>query len=166
MFGNPRTCDGWRTYPPSCDPHKPPEQSPGAYFIHARCRFVMTTHSIIVGANGYRFYPICLRPRSCHALSDPASPVIPWVSSARKLSIPWGAVRRRATARRGCGVCIKKPRHGCRDPERMFCYDPRAGRCKKSFWGVEPKFLEPLLRFARSDVRDHIGGSKIDQGPP
>jgi hypothetical protein len=27
----------------------------------------------------------------------------------------------------------------------------------KSFWGVERKFLEPLVRFARGDVRDHIG---------
>jgi hypothetical protein len=25
------------------------------------------------------------------------------------------------------------------------------------FWGVERKFLEPLVRFARGDVRDHIG---------
>ena len=28
---------------------------------------------------------------------------------------------------------------------------------QKSFWGVERKFLEPLVRFARGDVRDHIG---------
>jgi hypothetical protein len=28
---------------------------------------------------------------------------------------------------------------------------------QKSFWGVERKFLEPLMRFARGDVRDHIG---------
>ncbi len=28
---------------------------------------------------------------------------------------------------------------------------------QKSFWGVEQKFLEPLVRFARGDVRDHIG---------
>jgi hypothetical protein len=27
---------------------------------------------------------------------------------------------------------------------------------QKSFWGVERKFLEPLMRFARGDVRDHI----------
>jgi hypothetical protein len=27
---------------------------------------------------------------------------------------------------------------------------------QKSFWGVEQKFLEPLMRFARGDVRDHI----------
>ena len=27
----------------------------------------------------------------------------------------------------------------------------------KSFWGVERKFLEPLVRFARGDVRDYIG---------
>jgi hypothetical protein len=26
-----------------------------------------------------------------------------------------------------------------------------------SFWGVERKFLEPLVRFARGDLRDHIG---------
>jgi hypothetical protein len=28
---------------------------------------------------------------------------------------------------------------------------------QKSFWGVERKFLEPLMRFARGDVRDYIG---------
>jgi hypothetical protein len=27
---------------------------------------------------------------------------------------------------------------------------------QKSFWDVEQKFLEPLMRFARDDVRDHI----------
>jgi hypothetical protein len=27
----------------------------------------------------------------------------------------------------------------------------------KVFLGVERKFLEPLVRFARGDVRDHIG---------
>jgi hypothetical protein len=56
---------------------------------------------------------------------------------------------------------------------------PRAdigdGRCnvgfgpivlKKSFWEGERKFLEPLMRFARGDVRDHIDSSKIDHGPP
>jgi hypothetical protein len=37
---------------------------------------------------------------------------------------------------------------------------------QKSFWGGERKFLEPLIRFARGDVRDHIGRSKIDNGPP
>jgi hypothetical protein len=31
---------------------------------------------------------------------------------------------------------------------------------KKSFWGVERKFLEPLMRFMRSDVRDHIVSHK------
>jgi hypothetical protein len=28
---------------------------------------------------------------------------------------------------------------------------------QKSFWGVERKFLEPLMRFALGDVRDHVG---------
>jgi hypothetical protein len=28
---------------------------------------------------------------------------------------------------------------------------------QKSFWSVERKFLEPLLRFAHGDARDHIG---------
>jgi hypothetical protein len=27
---------------------------------------------------------------------------------------------------------------------------------QKSFWGGERKFLDPLMRFARGDVRDHI----------
>jgi len=37
---------------------------------------------------------------------------------------------------------------------------------QKSFWGGERKFLEPLMRFMRDDVRDHIVSSKIDHGPP
>jgi hypothetical protein len=37
---------------------------------------------------------------------------------------------------------------------------------QKSFWGVEEKFLEPLVRCVRGDVRDHIALSKIDDGPP
>src|ERR1700680_1820645 len=36
---------------------------------------------------------------------------------------------------------------------------------QKSFWGGERKFLEPLMRFTRGDVRDHIVSSKIDHGP-
>jgi hypothetical protein len=35
----------------------------------------------------------------------------------------------------------------------------------KSFWGSERKFLEPLMRLTRGDVRDHIDSSKIDHGP-
>jgi hypothetical protein len=37
---------------------------------------------------------------------------------------------------------------------------------QKSFWGGERKFLEPLMRFARADVRDYIVSSDIDHGPP
>jgi hypothetical protein len=37
---------------------------------------------------------------------------------------------------------------------------------RKSFWGGERKFLEPLMRLTRGDVRDHIISSKIDHGPP
>jgi hypothetical protein len=37
---------------------------------------------------------------------------------------------------------------------------------QKSFRGADRKFLEPLVRFMRGDVRDHIGSSKIDHGPP
>jgi hypothetical protein len=37
---------------------------------------------------------------------------------------------------------------------------------QKSFRGGERKFLEPLMRLARGDVRDHIASSKIDHGPP
>jgi hypothetical protein len=36
---------------------------------------------------------------------------------------------------------------------------------QKAFWGVERKFLEPLMRLARGDVRDHIVSPKIDHGP-
>ena len=37
---------------------------------------------------------------------------------------------------------------------------------QNSFWGDERKFLEPLMRFTRGDVRDHIVSSKIDHGSP
>jgi hypothetical protein len=37
---------------------------------------------------------------------------------------------------------------------------------QKSFRGADRKFLEPLVRFMRGDVRNHIGSSKIDHGPP
>jgi hypothetical protein len=36
---------------------------------------------------------------------------------------------------------------------------------KKPFWGDERKFLEPLMRLTRGDVRDHIALAKIDDGP-
>jgi hypothetical protein len=36
----------------------------------------------------------------------------------------------------------------------------------KVFWGDGQKFLEPLMRFTRGDVRDHIASFKIDHGPP
>jgi hypothetical protein len=35
---------------------------------------------------------------------------------------------------------------------------------KKSFWGDERKFLEPLMRFARGDMRDHMVSHKNDHG--
>ena len=37
---------------------------------------------------------------------------------------------------------------------------------QKSFWEGERKFLEPLMCFARGEVRDHIVSSKIDHGSP
>jgi hypothetical protein len=37
---------------------------------------------------------------------------------------------------------------------------------QKSFRDGERKFLEPLMRLARGDVRDHIASSKIEHGPP
>jgi hypothetical protein len=37
---------------------------------------------------------------------------------------------------------------------------------QKSFWVGERKFLKPLMRFARGDMRDHIASSKIDHGSP
>ena len=36
---------------------------------------------------------------------------------------------------------------------------------QNGFWGGERKFLEPLRRFTRGDVRDHIVSSKIDHQP-
>jgi len=35
---------------------------------------------------------------------------------------------------------------------------------KKSFWGDERKVFEPLMRFARGDMRDHIVSHKNDHG--
>ena len=43
---------------------------------------------------------------------------------------------------------------------------PELPHVAKVFLGCERKFLEPLMRFTRGDVRDHIGSSKIDHGPP
>ena len=37
---------------------------------------------------------------------------------------------------------------------------------QKSFRGSERQFLEPLMRFARGEVRDHFVSSEIDHGPP
>src|SRR5215813_474898 len=36
---------------------------------------------------------------------------------------------------------------------------------KKSFWGNKGNFLKLLMRFVRSDVRDHIASQKNDHGP-
>jgi hypothetical protein len=36
---------------------------------------------------------------------------------------------------------------------------------KKSFWDDDQNFLEPQMRFARGDMRDHIVSHKIDHGP-
>ena len=36
---------------------------------------------------------------------------------------------------------------------------------KKSFLGDERKFLGPLMRFSRGNVRDHIVSPKINHGP-
>ena len=51
---------------------------------------------------------------------------------------------------------------------RIYLGNDRSWRIvfKKSFWEGERKFLEPLMRFARGDVRGHIVSSKIDHGPP
>jgi hypothetical protein len=41
---------------------------------------------------------------------------------------------------------------------QTIAYDVRVVQIllQKSFWGGERKFLEPLMRFTRGDVRDHI----------
>jgi len=36
---------------------------------------------------------------------------------------------------------------------------------KKAFEGNKRNFLELLMRFVRSDVRDHIASQKNDHGP-
>jgi hypothetical protein len=42
-------------------------------------------------------------------------------------------------------------------PHRRRTRVRRSAGLQKSFWSVERKFLEPLMRFAHGDVRDHIG---------
>jgi hypothetical protein len=37
---------------------------------------------------------------------------------------------------------------------------------QKPFWRDERNFLEPLMRFARGEVRGHFISSEIDHGPP
>jgi hypothetical protein len=53
--------------------------------------------------------------------------------------------------------------------ETTLSNESRDFRCgsillQKSFWADQRKFLGPLMRFARGDVRDHIASSKIDHG--
>jgi hypothetical protein len=38
--------------------------------------------------------------------------------------------------------------------------------CRRLFGVANEKFLEPLMRFTRDDVRDHIVSSKIDHRSP
>ena len=64
---------------------------------------------------------------------------------------------------------LPSQRHGthsetCRSLVWMSAF--RAMVLQKSFWGGERKFLKPLMRLTRGDVRDHIVSSKIDHGPP
>jgi hypothetical protein len=40
-----------------------------------------------------------------------------------------------------------------------------ADSLEKVFFADEPKFLGPLMRFVRGDVRDQIASPKIDYGP-
>jgi hypothetical protein len=51
---------------------------------------------------------------------------------------------------------------------RIYLWNDRSWRIllQKSFWGGERKFLEPLMRLTRGDVRGHIVSSKIDHRPP
>src|SRR3982074_590769 len=49
----------------------------------------------------------------------------------------------------------------CRDSRRQLLADS----VEKSFLGDEQKFLGPLMRFARGDVRDHVVSHKNDHGP-
>jgi hypothetical protein len=51
------------------------------------------------------------------------------------------------------------------DPCRVQC-PLWVDTLQKAFWGDERKFLKPLVRFTRGEVRDHIVLSKIDHGPP
>jgi hypothetical protein len=62
------------------------------------------------------------------------------------------------------GPCLYPPITDIGDAGRNVRFVPIL--LKKSFWEGEQKFLEPLMRFARGDVRDHIVSSKIDHGPP
>jgi hypothetical protein len=57
------------------------------------------------------------------------------------------------------GVLQTQTGNRLRSEKCRFC-------CKSLLGGDERKFLEPLMRFTRSDVRDHTVSSKIDHGPP
>lgn len=60
-----------------------------------------------------------------------------------------------------------KSRSASSRPEAYQLANDRSWRIvlKKSFLGDARNFLEPLMRFARGDVRDLIVSHKIDQGP-
>jgi hypothetical protein len=62
---------------------------------------------------------------------------------------------------KACDVCTTTPGRGHLGwpSARVLCADFVA----KAF---EPEFLEPLMRFTRGDVRDHIASSKINHGSP
>jgi len=69
----------------------------------------------------------------------------------------WGKTGQRSLERSAClALLVRKPATKVRFWPIVL---------KKSFWGVERSFLEPLMRFTRGDVRGHIDSSKIDHGP-
>jgi hypothetical protein len=64
-----------------------------------------------------------------------------------------------------CGVCLfgEAPLTDLSQTSRHVRKVPMLS--KKSFWGNRRNYLEPLTRFVRSDVRDHIASQKNDHEP-
>ena len=103
------------------------------------------------------------RPRSMHSGTPALRRVAPTTGRRARATITRPTMVRScatptATASRRCATRSRARTH------RHVGLPPIL--LQKSFWGRERKFLEPLMRFARGDVRGHIASSKIDHGPP
>jgi len=89
------------------------------------------------------------------------------------LKRPWNAIALRASL---VEVRLRDLQHAARPCENVRLWHlrpPRFVECQlradiveKIFFDDERKSLEPLTRFTRGDVREHIVSSQIDHRPP